>query len=450
MTYVAPATQAANTKLASASWNGVVSDIIDINARIQNLTTAQRTALTPTIGDLVYDSTLKELFVYTNATGGNTWQGFGNVIVCASTTRPATPFDGQTIYENDTDKFLTYNGTSWIAVVTVGDTGTVTNLMLAGSITDSKLSTISTALKVSNSATTATNANTASAIVARDASGNFSAGTITANITGNVSGSSGSTTGNASTVTTNANLTGDVTSVGNATTITSLPDSKLATIATALKVSNSATTATSANTASAIVARDASGNFTAGTITSALTGTATKATNIVGGLGGSIPYQTAVDTTALLANGTAGQVVTSAGTTLAPTWTTATDANTASAIVKRDASGNFTAGTVTATNAVLTGYLQRTAPVSTAINLTVTATTTWVICTAVAVLTLGAATAGREILVKNTTAATVTSASANVVPLVGGAASTAILAATAGKFAILVGDGTNWIIMASN
>jgi len=67
------------------------------------------------------------------------------------------------------------------------DTGTVTNTMLAGSIADTKLSTISTAGKVSNSATTATNANTASAIVARDASGNFSAGTITAALSGNAS-----------------------------------------------------------------------------------------------------------------------------------------------------------------------------------------------------------------------------------------------------------------------
>ena len=86
--------------------------------------------------------------------------------------------------------------------------GTVTNADLAGSIADTKLSTISTAGKVSNSATTATDANTANAIVARDASGNFSAGTITASLSGN-----------ASTVTTNANLTGDVTSVGNATSI---------------------------------------------------------------------------------------------------------------------------------------------------------------------------------------------------------------------------------------
>ena len=72
------------------------------------------------------------------------------------------------------------------------------------------------------------------------------------------------------------------------------------------------------------------GSVTATTFTGALVGnadTATlagQATNIAGGAGGSIPYQTAVNTTALLANGTAGQVLTSAGTTLAPTWATPT------------------------------------------------------------------------------------------------------------------------------
>jgi len=44
-------------------------------------------------------------------------------------------------------------------------------------------------------------------------------GTVTCDVTGDVSGSSGSCTGNSATVTTNANLTGGVTSVGNATTV---------------------------------------------------------------------------------------------------------------------------------------------------------------------------------------------------------------------------------------
>jgi hypothetical protein len=57
----------------------------------------------------------------------------------------------------------------------------------SAAIADSKLATISSSGKVSNSATTATDSNTTLAIVSRDASGNFSAGTITANLSGNAS-----------------------------------------------------------------------------------------------------------------------------------------------------------------------------------------------------------------------------------------------------------------------
>lgn len=57
---------------------------------------------------------------------------------------------------------------------------------------------------------------------------------------------------------------------------------------------------------------------------------------------------------------------------------------------------------------------------------------------------------GRELLFVTTAAFTVVSASSNVVPITGGSAGTAILAATAGKWARLKSDGTNWIIIASN
>jgi hypothetical protein len=33
--------------------------------------------------------------------------------VCTSTTRPTAPYEGQTIYETDTDKVLIYNGSAW-------------------------------------------------------------------------------------------------------------------------------------------------------------------------------------------------------------------------------------------------------------------------------------------------------------------------------------------------
>jgi hypothetical protein len=121
----------------------------------------------------------------------------------------------------------TAHGVTFADLVKTTDNGTVTSTMIANNtivdgdinsaagISDTKLNTISTALKVANSATTATSANTASAIVARDGSGNFTAGTVTASLIG----SSTSTSGNAATATALAtpralSLTGDVTATG--------------------------------------------------------------------------------------------------------------------------------------------------------------------------------------------------------------------------------------------
>ena len=120
--------------------------------------------------------------------------------------------EGRICYLDDVNLIQFYDGAAWqsSAQFTVGD-GTITETKLAdnsvtsakiapgtviaadiaaGSITnteisasaaivDTKLATIATANKVSNSATTATSANTNSAIVARDASGNFAATTAT-------------------------------------------------------------------------------------------------------------------------------------------------------------------------------------------------------------------------------------------------------------------------------
>ena len=38
--------------------------------------------------------------------------------VCTSSTRPASPYDGQVIYETDTDKTLVYNGSGWVQLST--------------------------------------------------------------------------------------------------------------------------------------------------------------------------------------------------------------------------------------------------------------------------------------------------------------------------------------------
>ncbi|MBP6054234.1 MAG: hypothetical protein KA527_01230 [Cytophagaceae bacterium] len=106
-----------------------------------------------------------------------------------------------------------------------------------------------------------------------------------------------------------------------------IADTKLATISTSGKVSNSATTATDANTASAIVTRDANGDFAAGTITASLTGLASKATNINGGNLGDMAYQSAANTTSLLTGNTSStkKFLTQTGTgsaAVAPSWGT--------------------------------------------------------------------------------------------------------------------------------
>jgi len=103
---------------------------------------------------------------------------------------------------------------------------------------------------------------------------------------------------------------------------------------------------------------------------------------------------------------------------------------------------------------VVTGNLYRGAPVTKTTSFTLGATENWVICNGAGSITVtlpaAASYTGREIMIKTIAAQTVVSASSNVVPLAGGAAGTAILAATAGKYATLVSDGTNWIIVEGN
>ena len=76
---------------------------------------------------------------------------------------------------------VSFDGTGAVTLTTAYNPGSIVNadINASANIADTKLATISTAGKVQNSATTATNANTGSTIVARDASGDFNAGTVT-------------------------------------------------------------------------------------------------------------------------------------------------------------------------------------------------------------------------------------------------------------------------------
>lgn len=87
-----------------------------------------------------------------------------------------------TMIANNTIVDADINSSAGIVYSKLSLTSGIVDSDISGSagIVDTKLATISTSGKVSNSATTATSSNTASAIVARDSSGNFTANVITA------------------------------------------------------------------------------------------------------------------------------------------------------------------------------------------------------------------------------------------------------------------------------
>ncbi|HEX7675677.1 MAG TPA: tail fiber domain-containing protein [Bdellovibrio sp.] len=109
------------------------------------------------------------------------------------TAKPTSPTTGAIYFATDTKAIYQYNGTSWLAM---GSSGSGTITALTGDVTASGSGSVaatvnsvggSTAANVHTAelaANAATNSNAASTIVKRDASGNFTAGTITANLTG--------------------------------------------------------------------------------------------------------------------------------------------------------------------------------------------------------------------------------------------------------------------------
>jgi hypothetical protein len=234
------------------------------------------------------------------------------------------------------------------APLVVTSTTPVANLTLAS---DTQLPTISTAGKVSNSATTGTASNTPSTLVLRDGSGNFAAGAITAsltgNVTGNVSGTAGSFTGA---------LVGDVTGVQSATVVSLVGTSTAANVHAAELLANAAT---SANTVSAIVRRDASGNFSA---TSPTFSGQINSTIVTGTAPMVVASTTPVANLALLADSQLPTI--STALKVSNSATTATSTNTASAIVARDGSGNFAAGTETLAGQLISSLAIGTAPFS--------------------------------------------------------------------------------------
>jgi len=185
----------------------------------------------------------------------------------------------------------------------------------------------------------ATANNTASTVVARDASGNFSAGTITATLSGSATSATTATnlaggTANQIPYQTGAGATsfatapsatgqvlgwngsaftwytGTISGVQLGSNLNSLTAGSYLT-GSSYNGSGAVTfavDATSANTASKVVARDASGNFSAGTITATLSGNASSATTATNQSGGTVNATTGAFSgviTSTIASGTA-------------------------------------------------------------------------------------------------------------------------------------------------
>jgi hypothetical protein len=168
------------------------------------------------------------------------------------------------------------------------------------------------------------------------------------------------------------NAQGQLTLAGNTTitpavgSITGLGTGVATALAAGVTGSGNIVLATSPSLVTPLLGTPTSGNFSSGTFTwptfnQNTTGTASKATNLVGGAAGSLPYQSALDTTTFLAAGTNGQIL--ALTSGVPSWINNTVGTVTSVGGTGTVSGISLSGTVTSSgNLTLGGTLDLSAP----------------------------------------------------------------------------------------
>ncbi|HZV69202.1 MAG TPA: tail fiber domain-containing protein [Saprospiraceae bacterium] len=172
-------------------------------------------------------------FVVTSTTVvANLHAATADLAASATTATTTTDFSGTLVGDINGTQAATSIGTGKVTSNHILD-GTIfnTDIYAAANIADTKLATISAPGKVSNSATTATSGNTPNAIVMRDASGNFNAGTIFGTLNGSASSALTATSATTATTATNfiGSLAGDITGTQNATVVNKLRNTTLST-----------------------------------------------------------------------------------------------------------------------------------------------------------------------------------------------------------------------------
>jgi hypothetical protein len=244
-------------------------------------------------------------------------------------------------------------------------TDTTGNYVAAGAVSGSGLSGSASSEGATFTVTSnATNANTPSTIVFRDASGNFSAGTITANLSGNAATATTATTANgvaANSVALGTDTTGNyVATIATSAGLDGSGSSEGAAVTLSLNLSELTTSTANGD-----------GDYFVVVDTANAQKKLTKGNINISGFNNDAGYTTNVgDITGV----TAGSFITGGGTSGTVTINVdATSANTASKVVARDGSGNFSAGTITAS---LTGNASTASTLQTSRNIALTGAVT--------------------------------------------------------------------------
>jgi trimeric autotransporter adhesin len=209
------------------------------------------------------------------------------LILTQESTTPSPPSSGQDSIYTKTDNVV-YTLSSTGIETALGSSNSVTSL--TGDVTGSGPGVAATTVQYVGGQTAAnvaaatveveaaTSANTSSTLVKRDSSGNFSAGTVTASLIGNVTGNASTATSAVTAIDFTGTLNGDVTGTQSATVVSTVGGQTASAVASAVVEVQDATPS---NTAGTLVQRDASGNFSANVITASLTG------NVTGNVSGS-------------------------------------------------------------------------------------------------------------------------------------------------------------------